>query len=50
MLEIVLTPRIAPPQIGGPKLKPFQPNGKFAPDWTEWQQFKKRRKMWFLQI
>jgi len=32
MLEIVLTPKIlGPPEIGGPRLKPFQPNGKSAP-------------------
>jgi len=32
MLEIVLTPKILrPPKIGGPRRKPFQPNGKPAP-------------------
>jgi len=32
MLEIVLTPKIkGPPEIGGPRLNPFQPNGKPAP-------------------
>jgi len=32
MLEIVLTPKIwRSPKIGGPRLKPFQPNGKSAP-------------------
>ena len=32
MLEIVLTPKIlGPAEIGGPRLKPFQPNGKAAP-------------------
>jgi len=32
MLEIVLTPKIlGPTEIGGPKLKPFQPNGTSAP-------------------
>jgi len=31
MLEIVLTPKIlGPPDIGDPRLKPFQPNGKSA--------------------
>jgi len=32
MLEIVSTSKIlGPPEIGGPRLKPFQPNGKSAP-------------------
>jgi len=32
MLEIVFTPKmLGPPEIGGPRLKPFQPNGKSAP-------------------
>jgi len=32
MLEIVSTSKIlGPAEIGGPRLKPFQPNGKFAP-------------------
>jgi len=32
MLEIVLTPEILGPlKIGGPRLKPFKPNGKSAP-------------------
>jgi len=32
MLEIVLTPTVlVPPEIGGPRLKPFYPNGKSAP-------------------
>jgi len=33
MLEIVLTPQIlGAPKIGDPRLKPFEPNGKSAPD------------------
>jgi len=33
VLEIALTSKIlGPPKIGGPRLKPFQPNGKSAPD------------------
>ena len=32
MLEIVSTSKmLGPPEIGGPRLKPFQPNGKSAP-------------------
>jgi len=32
MLQIVLTPKIlGTHEIGGPKLKPFQPNGNSAP-------------------
>jgi len=32
MLEIIFTSKIlGPSEIGGPRLKPFQPNGKFAP-------------------
>jgi len=32
MLEIVLTPKfLGPLKIGGPRLKPFQPNGKSGP-------------------
>jgi len=32
MLEIVLTLKIlGPPEIGDPRLKPFQPNAKSAP-------------------
>jgi len=32
MLEIILTPKIlGTHEIGGPWLKPFQPNGKSAP-------------------
>jgi len=32
MLEIVLTPEIlGPPKIGGPRFKPFKPDGKSAP-------------------
>jgi len=35
MLEIVLTPKIlGPPKIGVRRLKPFQPNGKSAPECT----------------
>ena len=30
-MEILLTPKsLGPPKIGGPRLKPFQPNGKSA--------------------
>jgi len=33
MLEIVLTPKIlGPSEIGCPRLKPFEPNSKFAPE------------------
>ena len=32
MLEIVFIPKIfVTPEIGGPRLKPFQPNGKSTP-------------------
>jgi len=54
MLEIVLTPKILRlPEIGGPRLKPFQPNGKSAPAlgaWIVWKaiSLKKCRKYNFL--
>ena len=32
---MVLTPKIlGPPEVGGPRLKPFQPNGKYAPAYS----------------
>ena len=41
MLEIFLTPKIVRLlEIGGPRLKPFQPNGKSAPDCTTSQIYK----------
>jgi len=54
MLEIVLTPKILRlPEIGGPRLKPFQPNGKSAPAlgaWIVWKaiSLKKCRKYNFV--
>jgi len=33
ILEIVLNPKIlGPPETGGPRLKPYSPNGKSAPE------------------
>ena len=32
---MVLTPKIlGPPEVGGSRLKPFQPNGKYAPAYS----------------